>query len=319
MTTMTMRAIRSWRSSVRARAAGRICAVERSRRRRLARTTAGRRARGRCGRTRRRGVRIEKSSARSAPAARSAAGERVVAEHVAERGGERVGVARLDEQRRRRRRSPRCGSRRGRWRRPGCRPPSPRSARRRTTRRAATARRTPTAPRRRANFSASLIRPSHADAVVVGRAAARRRAVSGPSLAIHSRTSRASAGERLEQHGEALALLVAAAEEDRRVGRRRRRGARRSSSISTPLNRIVVLAAEVRLARARGRPWRRRPCGRCARRPSARDRPEHLVAGRAPGGVERADDRRRVHQQRRHRRTRAPAARGRGARRTPRR
>ena len=46
--------------------------------------------------------------------------------------------------------------------------------------------------------------------------------MSGPSLAIHSRASAAQRLERLEQHVEALALLVAAAEEDRRVRRRRR-------------------------------------------------------------------------------------------------
>ena len=118
----------------------------------LARTVAAQRAAARCRRAapverhvaRRRGGAIENSLRPAASPARAQPARRArrSPSTASQRGGERFGVAGRHQQGVDARRSPRCGSRRGRWRPPGCRPPSPRAAPRRTTRRAATARRT---------------------------------------------------------------------------------------------------------------------------------------------------------------------------------
>ena len=260
------------------------------------------RARGRCATYSAASVVIENSlgpAARRPRAARSASAPS--SSTSAQRGGQRVDVAGLRRAARRRRRWRRCGSRRGRWRRPACRRPSPRSARRRTTRRAATGRRTPSAPRRRANFSASLIRPSHAmrsSSPCSARSAGACRGRRWRSTAGRRRAARANASSST-----ARPLRSSWRPQKKIVGsrRRRRRRSTRSRSISTPLNRMSY--SPPRCAATSSRASLDTTTLRSMRSATQRSGPaEDPVARRAPGGVERADDRRRVHQHARHRR-----------------
>ena len=77
---------------------------------------------------------------------------------------------------------------------------------------AAMAHRTRRQPRSRANFSSSVIRPSHTNRSSTGRRAVSS-AVSGPSLPIHNVDVRSIAIDGVDQDSQALALLVTAAEE----------------------------------------------------------------------------------------------------------
>ena len=114
---------------------------------------------------------------------------------------------------------------------------------------------------------------------------------------------RREGAERLEQHGQTLALLVAATEEDRRAGRRCRRGRRDAVDLDAVEEDVVLTGAQEPLDELQGvlghHDLAFEPPGEPAQRTG-----QDPVAGVAPGGVERADDRRRVHQHRCHRRPR---------------
>ena len=173
------------------------------------------------------------------------------------------------------------------------RPPSPRAARRRRTRRRSDGAQNTSAPRSRARL---LVVADPARATRCGGRRACRPAapsVSGPSPPTQSRTSAGQPAHGVEQHGQALAGLVAADEEDRRARRSATASALANRSTSTPLNSSVVLAAE-RAARPAGR-----ASSDTAQRRSSRSRQPAHAPGRAsgrrrssPGGVERADERR---------------------------
>ena len=90
-----------------------------------------------------------------------------------------------------------------------------------------------------------------------------RRAV-GPVAGDPQPGVRGQLGERGEQHGQPLALLVATAEEDRRAVGRRRLG-RRDHRFLHAVEQDVVVAAEVATGPAPARPSIPRPCGRCGR------------------------------------------------------
>ena len=178
------------------------------------------------------------------------------------------------------------------------------------------------AARSRRAFSSSVIGRATRRCGTPG---ARSASVSGPSPATHSTASRSRPAERVEQHRESLARLVAADEQHRRPWRRPRcrlrrsaRGRRRSGRISSPPNASSALrwaSAEtaVRIVRLRDhraaaerssasyhafRPGARR--GTC--RPSGRSVPTS-AAWFAPG-----DERLVQVQRRRARRRAAPRA-----------
>ena len=200
-----------------------------------------------------------------------------------------------------------------------CRPPSPRSGRRRTTRRAATARRRPTPP-----AGGPTSRPRRCGPATRSARRRRARSAAGRCRARRRRPSTTRRGRAAASPGAAPPAPCAP-----RGGRGRRSpGARRGSGAGGPdrsrldaveqHGELVVLAAEVAL-HERERVLRHDdPLVEPVEQPSQHRR-QQAIAGRAPGGVERADRRGDVERDGRHRRARAPAARGRGSRRTPRR
>ena len=169
---------------------------------------------------------------------------------------------------------------------------------------------------RRAFFSSSLTRPSHSTrGSPVTRAC--RALVSGPSPAIHNRTSAGSSGRRAQEHIQPLAGLVAAEEEHRRPrlgGRRRRRDALDLDAVEHD----VVVTAE-RVVRHRPRVMAHRAAHVEPLDEPTHARPKPLVREGPARRVERPDERLCLDEHRRSRSVRARGARGGAPRRTTRR